>query len=103
MEPWGERLERFGLTWVGAFRGEELVGFVHACWDGGNHAFLLDTVVDPEQRRRGIGGSLVRALIQEVGESGCEWLHVDFEPHLAGFYGAAGFRPTTAGLINLKS
>ena len=85
VEPWGERLERYGLTWVGAFIGEELVGFVHACWDGGNHAFLLDAVVASEQRRRGVGGSLVRTLIQEAGESGCSWLHVDFEPHLAGF------------------
>ena len=29
------------------------------------------------------------------------WLHVDFEPHLEGFYRACGFRPTAAGLIDL--
>ena len=34
-------------------------------------------------------------------ERGAEWLHVDYEPHLAPFYTAAGFRPTEAGLIRL--
>jgi hypothetical protein len=31
-----------------------------------------------------------------------EWLHVDFEDHLRGFYfDACGFTPTNAGLIEL--
>jgi hypothetical protein len=29
------------------------------------------------------------------------WLHVDFEPHLEGFYRGCGFTPTPAGLIRL--
>jgi len=43
VKPWTQRLERHSLTWIGAFIDEQLVGFVHACWDGGAHAFLLDT------------------------------------------------------------
>ena len=43
VSPWASRLERHSLSWVGAFDQESLVGFVHACWDGGLHAFLLDT------------------------------------------------------------
>jgi hypothetical protein len=32
-----------------------------------------------------------------------EWLHVDFDDSLRDFYfGACGFRPTTAGLIALR-
>ncbi|WP_225852196.1 hypothetical protein [Micromonospora sp. AMSO12t] len=45
--PWRERLERHALSWVGAFDAGRLVGFVQVCWDGGAHAFLLDTAVDP--------------------------------------------------------
>jgi hypothetical protein len=34
--------------------------------------------------------------------AGCEWLHVDFEPHLTEFYmDRCGFRPTSAGLLRL--
>jgi GNAT superfamily N-acetyltransferase len=99
-QPWAQRLERHSLTWVGAFRQRRLVGFVHACWDGGSHAFLLDTVVDPLHRREGIGRALVHRLTQEVAASGCEWLHVDYEPHLASFYEqTCGFRTTSAGLM----
>ena len=102
VEPWAERLARHSVSWVGGFDGNRLVGFVHACWDGGRHAFLLDTIVDDEYRHRGIGQDLVRALTREVTVAGCEWLHVDYEPHLAGFYAGCGFRPTAAGLMKLN-
>ena len=101
IEPWAERLGRHSVSWVGAFDTDRLVGFVHACWDGGPHAFLLDTIVDPAYRHRGVGRALVSALRIEVAAAGCEWLHVDFEPHLATFYAECGFRPTAAGLMRL--
>ena len=94
--PWASRLDRHALTWVGAFEGDRLVGFVHACWDGGAHAFLLDAVVDPDRQRRGIGRRLVEALVDEVRSSGCEWLHVDHEPHHEHFYRQSGFASTSA-------
>jgi len=79
------------------------VGFVHACWDGGVHAFLLDTVVDPDHQRRGIGALIVNRLISEVRAAKCDWLHVDYEPHLDDFYRACGFRSTYAGLMRLTA
>src|SRR4029453_2869609 len=54
-QPWAQRLEHHSLTWIGAFRNDTLIGFVHACWDGGSHAFLLDTIVDTTHRRHGVG------------------------------------------------
>jgi len=80
----------------------ELVGFVNVAWDGGVHAFLLDPTVRSDLRRQGIGTSLVRLAIDLARSKGVEWLHVDFEPHLSGFYAKCGFRSTEAGLINLK-
>jgi ribosomal protein S18 acetylase RimI-like enzyme len=103
VQPWAARLERHALTWVGAFSNDRLVGFVQVCWDGGAHAFVLDTAVHPEYGRQGIGRQLVRAASEEALAAGCEWLHVDYEPHLADFYlKACGFSPTDAGLLRLR-
>ena len=63
----------------------------------------LDTAVDPDYQRRGIGRALVQTLAAEATAAGCEWLHVDYEPHLDVFYRrACGFRATDAGLLNLS-
>ena len=100
--PWARRLQRHALTWIGAFDGEDLVGFVQVCWDGGTHAFLIDTMVDPARQRAGIGVALVEAATAEARAAGGEWLHVDFEPHLEHFYlHGCGVRRTDAGLLRL--
>nr|WP_244977291.1 GNAT family N-acetyltransferase [Deinococcus humi] len=107
---WGGRDDGHGwppvlgrsLTWVTAFNGETLVGFVNVAWDGGVHAFLLDTTVHPDWGRRGIGSSLVRAATQAAKAEGIHWLHVDYEPQLQTFYRLCGFQPTSAGLLKLN-
>lgn len=99
--PRGAELEH-SLCWVSAHVGERLVGFVNVAWDGGVHAFLLDTTVHPEFRRRGIGVSLVRCAADEARELGAGWLHVDFEPRYTEFYRRCGFQPTSAGLLSLN-
>ena len=40
------------LAYVCAYHERRLVGFVNVAWDGGNHAFLLDTTVHPSVRRQ---------------------------------------------------
>jgi ribosomal protein S18 acetylase RimI-like enzyme len=84
-----------------AYADGRLVGYVNVAWDGGVHTFLLDTTVDPAFQRRGIARELVRLVTAASKQRGAHWLHVDYEPHLAGFYESCGFRPTTAGLIDL--
>ena len=91
------------LCWVSAHVGERLVGFVNVAWDGGVHAFLLDPVVHPDCRRRGIGLALVRCAAEEARALGAELLHVDYEARHADFYRRCGFRPTQAGLIELNA
>lgn len=90
------------LAHVGAYDGDRLVGFVNVAWDGGVHAFILDTCVHPELRRQGIAIRLVKEAERAARERGAQWLHVDFEEHLGPLYRACGFRPTDAGLIKLK-
>jgi GNAT superfamily N-acetyltransferase len=102
VQPWARRLAAHALTWIGAFEADDLVGFVQVGWDGGRHAFLLDTAVEEGRRHRGVGTRLVRAAADEVRAAGCEWLHVDFEAHLRHFYlDECGFRTTAAGLMHL--
>lgn len=79
-----------------------LVGFVNVAWDEDRHAFLLDPTVRPDLQRQGIGSSLIHHAIGLARSKGVEWLHVDYEPCLAEFYAKCGFRPTEAGLMDLK-
>jgi len=87
------------LAYICAYDGQQLIGFVNLAWDGGIHAFLLDTTVHRDWQRRGIGRALVLRAADAARERGIHWLHVDYEPHLAGFYRGCGFRPTEAGLL----
>ena len=100
---WWHRVSQHSLGWVSARdRAGHLVGFVNVAWDGGDHAFLIDTKTRGTQQHRGLGTAVVREAISRARAAGCEWLHVDFRDELADFYlGSCGFRPTAAGLVHL--
>ena len=101
-DDWHAQVSRHSLGWVCAREDGRLAGFVNVAWDGGVHAFLLDTLVTARVRRRGVGTKLVAAASDGARAAGCEWLHVDFEDHLRSFYfDSCGFSPTNAGLIAL--
>lgn len=100
---WRHQLAEHSLTWVGAFEAGTLVGFVNVVWDGGAHAFVLDTAVAPPHQDHGIGRELVRRAGRAASEAGCRWLHVDFAPEDSSFYlDACGLTPTPAGLLELS-
>jgi hypothetical protein len=101
---WWAQVNRYSLGWVCARAGDDLVGFVNVAWDGSVHAFILDTVTAIRMRSHGIGAELVAVAAREAAAAGCEWLHVDFEDHLRGFYfERCEFTPTNAGLISLTA
>jgi GNAT superfamily N-acetyltransferase len=102
---WWDGIRPHSLGWVTARIGDgQVVGFVNVVTDGGDHAFLIDTRTRGSHQRRGIGTRVVGFATEHAKASGCEWLHVDFDPELHGFYfEACGFRPTDAGLIHLPS
>ncbi len=90
------------LAFVGAYHLQRLIGFVNLAWDGGSHAFVLDTTVHPDYQRCGVGKRLIEKAVEAASERDVEWLHVDFEPHLQNFYDKCGFKSTRAGLMKLK-
>jgi len=101
-EDWVGQVEKHSLGWATAREGGKLVGFVNVTWDGGVHAFLLDTMVTAAYRRQGIATRLVKEATDRARAAGCEWLHVDFDDELRPFYlDACGFDPALAGLIRL--
>ena len=98
-----DRILRRSLVYICAYHERRLVGFVNVAWDGGVHGFVLDTTVHPDMRRRGIGRGLINWAVAEARARNLQWLHVDFEPHLRGFYEICGFRSTEAGLLRLDA
>jgi GNAT superfamily N-acetyltransferase len=102
-DDWWGQVNRHSLGWAVQRTGDVLVGFVNVAWDGGVHAFVLDTMVTAPFRRRGLAAQLIAAAAEGARAAGCEWLHVDFDPELKALYfDACGFRPTDAGLIPLR-
>ena len=101
-DDWQAQVNQHSLGWVCAREGRDLAGFVNVGWDGGVHAFILDTMVTGRHRRSGIGAELVAVAAREARAARCEWLHVDFDDQLREFsFDSCGFRPTNAGLIAL--
>jgi ribosomal protein S18 acetylase RimI-like enzyme len=99
---WRAQVTQHSLGWVCGWEGRDLVGFVNVAWDGGAHAFILDTLISNRLRRHGAGTTMVALASERARAAGCAWLHVDFEDQLAPFYlGSCGFRPASAGLIAL--
>ncbi|WP_037870022.1 GNAT family N-acetyltransferase [Streptomyces sp. SPB074] len=98
------RIARHSLGWAAARDAPgRLVGFVNVAWDGGAHAFLLDTAVAGSHRHQGLGRALVALAAAGAREAGCDWLHVDYEERLRPFYeNGCGFATTAAGLIRLS-
>ena len=100
---WMELTATHSLGWVTARREGVLVGFVNMPWDGLVHAWIQDTMVAIGDRGEGVGTGLIALATDRARAAGCEWLHVDFDDHLRGFYvDACGFRPAAAGLIALQ-
>jgi hypothetical protein len=102
---WWDRISPHSFGWVTARVGDDLVvGFVNLVTDGGDHAFLIDTKTRGTHQQRRIGTRVVGFATEHAKAAGCEWLHVDFDPHLRSFYfDACGFESTDAGLIHLPT
>ncbi len=100
---WKDLVVEHSLGWVVARDDDGLVGFINVVWDGLVHAWIQDTMVATRARGAGVGTRLVALARSGARDAGCEWLHVDFDESLGRFYfGACGFTPTTAGLIELQ-
>ncbi len=81
-----------------AYDGGRMVGFFRALSDGVGDAYLLDLVVDPAFRGRGIGSALAGAVIGCLRDAGIAWITCISNPGVERLYEhfgkkMAGFTP----------
>lgn len=83
-----------------------LVGMARALSDGVSDAYILDVVVDPAHRSRGIGRMIVSRLAEHLASFGVDWIVCVGVPGTEAFYRAAGAVPMdghTAFRFNTKN
>ena len=78
-------------VWHSYDRQEQLIGFARAISDGTFHAVLLDVVVHPRFQNRGIGKTIVKALLEQLNEAQIQDTIAIASPHVADFYHKLGF------------
>ena len=69
-----ERTVREASRVVGLYAGGRQVGFARAFTDGVAAVYLADVYVLPEFRGRGLGGELVREMVEGSSWPGTKWL-----------------------------
>jgi ribosomal protein S18 acetylase RimI-like enzyme len=91
-------------AWVVACESDDrIVGSARAVSDGARFAWLMDVIVAPEQRGRGIGQALVRALLEHPALRGVAYIGLRTrDAH--GLYTKFGFisEPGSAVQMGLK-
>ncbi|ACV28768.1 Acetyltransferase (GNAT) family [Anaerococcus prevotii] len=80
------------LKVLAAFRDDELIGIIRAVGDGLTIVFIQDILVMPNEQRKGVGKSLLRAMIDLYPEVRQIELVTDIDPKTIGFYKSLGFK-----------
>jgi GNAT superfamily N-acetyltransferase len=76
---------------VGAYKGEEMVGFARAVSDGVALAYLANLFVVAPHRGVGLGYALASTMIEDGRGAGFRWLLHTADAH--GLYAKLGFSP----------
>jgi GNAT superfamily N-acetyltransferase len=84
---------------VGAWDGDELVGFARELGDGAFTALISMVVVDPRWQGLGIASRLVHAIID--GRPGIRF-SLGAAPGLEGFYASFGFEPDASAMVRRR-
>jgi spermidine synthase len=75
-----------------ALDGERVIGMGRAISDGVSDAYIQDLTVLADQRNRGIGRMILRALVARLHADGLHWIGLIAEPGSSGLYRREGFR-----------
>ena len=74
-----------------ARRHREIIGMGRAISDGVSDAYIQDVTVREDFRGQGIGGQLVRRLVERLLSDGLEWIALIAEKNSSAFYTQLGF------------
>ena len=76
---------------VAAYADGELVGMGRALSDNVSDAYIQDVAVSVAFRHNGVGGGIVRLLIDELRRRGVDWIALVGAPGTEHFYRNLGF------------
>lgn len=80
------------LKVLAAFRDDELIGIIRAVGDGFTIVFIQDIIVTPNEQGKGVGKSLLKAMIDLYPEVRQIELATDIDSKTIGFYKSLGFK-----------
>ena len=81
------------LLILGAYEGDALVGLIRTVGDGETIVFVQDLLVRPEHQRRGIGSTLLKAVLDRFSHVRQIELATDNTEKTKAFYRQAGLKP----------
>lgn len=89
---------------ISAYDGDRLVGFGRVICDGTVHALILDLIVLPDYQGRGIGGNILKMLVDECLLHGIRDIQLFSAAGKGAFYRKRGFveRPAQAPGMELN-
>lgn len=64
---------------------------------GLQHGYM-DVIIRPDHQRQGIGGELVKKLLEEAERKGLEIVTLTFDAKHSDFYHKCGFIPSASGV-----
>ncbi len=79
------------LLTLAAYEGDMLLGVIRAVGDGQTIVYVQDILVLPEYQRRGIGSSLMQAVLERFCKVRQIVLTTDNTPKTIAFYESLGF------------
>ena len=81
------------LYMLGAYDGDELVGFIRCVGDGGHIVLVQDLIVAPDYQRTGIGRALMKQISEKYADVRMFMLVTDAQDENANaFYQAIGMK-----------
>jgi GNAT superfamily N-acetyltransferase len=92
-----ERLVRESTRVIGAYHGEEQVGFARVISDGSSMAWLGDVFVLEEHRGNGLGKELVREAVEHPNHRDLHWYLNTRDAHA--LYAKFGFEEPAGGAM----
>jgi len=95
---WIGKLVAGSHCFVVALEGEEIVGMGRAISDGISDAYIQDLTVRSNHRNQGIGGKILRTILERLHADGLRWIGLIAEPGSSNLYRHAGFREMPAAV-----
>lgn len=87
-----KKMIKGSFCFAGAFDNGKMIGMGRAISDGVSDAYIQDVVVLKSWRKKGVGGKIIQAIVQELQKNHIDWIGLIGEPGTENFYSGLGFK-----------